>query len=153
MKSESNDEKAEAIRIVADMPTDDAIIACLEAGRGIVMPAPPVYTLPALSADDAGISCSYQLDVDELLRIAVRNNDADRSMSIDYGTAYFCDNGSLVLECSLPCNNMFYTLIDGNDPVDICDKAMSVLENIKNTVSKMQEKVFELSLSQKVKDN
>ena len=151
MKSESNDEKAEAIRIVADMPTDDAIIACLEAGRGTVMPASPAYTPPALSTDDAGISCSYQLDVDELLRIAVRNNDADRSMSIDYGTAYFCDNGSLVLECSFPSNNMFYTLIDGNDPVDICDKAMSVLENIKNTVSKMQEKVFELSLSQKVK--
>ena len=151
MKSESNDEKAEAIRIVADMPTDDAIIACLDAGRGTVMPAPPAYTLPALSTEDAGISCSYQLDVDELLRIAVRNNDADRSMSIDYGTAYFCDNGSLVLECSFPSNNMFYTLIDGNDPVDICDKAMSVLENIKNTVSKMQEKVFELSLSQKVK--
>lgn len=151
MKSESNDEKAEAIRIVADMPTDDAIIACLEAGRGIVMPAPPACTLPALSTDDAGISCSYQLDVDELLRIAVRNNDADRSMSVDCGTAYFCDNGSLVVECSFPSNNMFYMLIDGNNPVDICDKAMSVLENIKNTVSKMQEKVFELSLSQKVK--
>ena len=150
MKSESNDEKAEAIRIVADMPTDDAIIACLEAGRGIVMSASPACTLPALS-NDASISCSYQLDVDELLRIAVRNNDADRSMSIDYGTAYFCDNGSLVLECSFPSNNMFYTLIDGNDPVNICDKAMSVLEDIKNTVSKMQEKVFELSLSQKVK--
>ena len=145
MKSESNDEKAEAIRIVADMPTDDAIIACLEEGRGTVMPASP-----ALS-NDAGISCSYQLDVDELLRIAVRNNDADRSMSIDYGTAYFCDNGSLVLECSFPSNNMFYMLIDGNNPVDICDKAMSALENIKSTVSKMQEKVFELSLSQKVK--
>lgn len=150
MKSESNDEKAEAIRIVADMPTDDAIIACLDAGRGTVMPAPPAYTLPALS-NDASISCSYQLDVDELLRIAVRNNDADRSMSIDYGTAYFCDNGSLVLECSFPSNNMLYMLIDGNNPVDVCDKAMSALENIKNTVSKMQEKVFELSLSQKVK--
>ena len=55
MKSESNDEKAEAIRIVADMPTDDAIIACLEEGRGIVMPAPPACTLPALS-NDASIS-------------------------------------------------------------------------------------------------
>ena len=151
MKSKSNDEKAEAIRIVTDMPTDDAIIACLEEGRGIVMPASPAYTLPALSADDAGISCNYQLDVDELLRIAVRNNDADRSMSIDYGTAYFCDNGSLVLECSFPSGNTFHMLIDGNDPVDICDKAMSVLEGMKNTVSKMQEKVFELSLSQKVK--
>ena len=150
MKSESNDEKAEAIRIVADMPTDDAIIACLDAGRGTVMPASPAYTPPTLS-NDASISCSYRLDVDELLRIAVRNNDADRSMSIDYGTAYFCDNGSLVLECSFPSNNTFYTLIDGNDPVDICDKAMSVLEGIKNTVSKMQEKVFELSLSQKAK--
>ena len=150
MKSESNDEKAEAIRIFADMPTDDAIIACLEEGRGTVMPAPPACAPPALS-NDAGISCSYRLDVDELLRIAVRNNDADRSMSIDYGTAYFCDNGSLVLECSFPSNNMFYMLIDGNNPVDICDKAMSALENIKNTVSKMQEKVFELSLSQKVK--
>jgi hypothetical protein len=40
MKSKSNDEKAEAIRIVADMSTDDAIIACLDAGRGTVMPAP-----------------------------------------------------------------------------------------------------------------
>ena len=150
MKSESNDEKAEAIRIVADMSTDDAIIACLDAGRGTVMPAPPACTPPTLS-NDASISCSYQLDVDELLRIAVRNNDADRSMSIDYGTAYFCDNGSLVLECSFPSNNMFYMLIDGNDPVDVCDKAMSVLEDIKSTVSKMQEKVFEMSLSQKAK--
>lgn len=150
MKSKSNDEKAEAIRIVADMPTDDAIIASLDAGRGTVMPAPPACTPPTLS-DDASISCSYRRDVDELLRIAVRNNDVDRSMSIDYGTAYFCDNGSLVLECSFPSNNMFYMLIDGNDPVDICDKAMSVLEDIKSTVSKMQEKVFELSLSQKVK--
>ena len=153
MKSESNDEKAEAIRIVADMPTDDAIIACLEAGRGTVMPASPAYTPPALSTDDAGISCSYQLDVDELLRIAVRNNDADRSISIDYGTAYFCDNGSLFLECSFPNNNMFHMLINGNGPVNVCDKAMSVLEGMKNTVSKMQEKVFELSLSQKVKDD
>lgn len=150
MKSESNDEKAEAIRIVADMPTDDAIIACLEAGRGIVMPASPAYTLPALS-NEASISCSYQLDVDELLRIAVRNNDADRSISTDCGTAYFCDDGSLVLECSFPNSNTFRVLIDGNNPVDICDKAMSVLEGMKNTVSKMQEKVFELSLSQKVK--
>ena len=150
MKSKSNDEKAEAIRIVADMPTDDAIIACLESGRGTVMPAPPSYTPPALS-NDAGISCSYQLDVDELLRIAVRNNDSDRSISTDYGTAYFCDDGSLVLECSFPSGNMFHMLINGNDPVDICDKAMSVLEDIKGTVSKMQEKVFELSLSQKVK--
>lgn len=150
MKSKSNDEKAEAIRIVADMSTDDAIIASLDAGRGTVMPAPPACTPPALS-NDASISCSYRLDVDELLRIAVRNNDADRSMSIDYGTAYFCDNGSLVLECSFPSNNMFYMLIDGNNPVDVCDKAMSVLEDIKNTVSKMQEKVFELSLSQKAK--
>lgn len=150
MKSESNDEKAEAIRIVADMSTDDAIIASLDAGRGTVMPASPTCMPPTLS-NDASISCSYRLDVDELLRIAVRNNDADRSMSIGYGTAYFCDNGSLVLECSFPSNNMFYMLIDGNDPVNVCDKAMSVLEDIKSTVSKMQEKVFELSLSQKAK--
>ena len=152
MKSESNDEKAEAIRIVADMPTDDAIIACLESGNGIVMPASPAYsgTLPALS-NEAGISCNYQLDVDELLRIAVRNNDSDRSISTDCGTAYFCDDAPLVLECSFPNSNTFHMLIDGNNPVNVCDKAMYVLEGMKNTVSKMQEKVFELSLSQKVK--
>lgn len=48
---------------------------------------------------------------------------------------------------------MFHMLIDGNDPVNVCDKAVSVLEDIKSMVTKMQEKVFELSLSQKVKDD
>ena len=155
MKSESNDKKVGdiiadsngEIGIITDILTDGAIVASLQECPGIIVPATQGY------ADTFATFGSFEPDADTLLRIAVRDHDADRSMSVDCGTAYFCDNGSLVVECSFPCNNMFHMLIDGNDPVNVCDKAVSVLEDIKSMVTKMQEKVFELSLSQKVKDD
>lgn len=155
MKSESNDKKVGdiiadsngEIGIITDMLTDGAIVASLQKCPGIIVPATQGYS------DTFATLGSFEPDADTLLRIAVRDHDADRSMSVDCGTAYFCDNGSLVVECSFPCNNMFHMLIDGNDPVNVCDKAVSVLEDIKSMVTKMQEKVFELSLSQKVKDD
>lgn len=155
MKSESNDKKVGdiiadsngEIGIITDILTDGAIVASLQECPGIIVPATQGYS------DTFATLGSFEPDTDTLLRIAVRDHDADRSMSVDCGTAYFCDNGSLVVECSFPCNNMFHMLIDGNDPVNVCDKAVSVLEDIKSMVTKMQEKVFELSLSQKVKDD
>ena len=155
MKSESNDKKVGDIiadsngefGIITDILTDGAIVASLQECPGIIVPATQGYS------DTFATLGSFEPDADTLLRIAVRDHDADRSMSVDCGTAYFCDNGSLVVECSFPCNNMFHMLIDGNDPVNVCDKAVSVLEDIKSMVTKMQEKVFELSLSQKVKDD
>ena len=155
MKSESNDKKVGdiiadsngEIGIITDILTDGAIVASLQKCPGIIVPATQGYS------DTFATLGSFEPDADTLLRIAVRDHDADRSMSVDCGTAYFCDNGSLVVECSFPCNNMFHMLIDGNDPVNVCDKAVSVLEDIKSMVTKMQEKVFELSLSQNVKDD
>lgn len=155
MKSESNDKKVGdiiadsngEIGIITDILTDGAIVASLQECPGIIVPATQGYS------DTFATLGPFEPDTDTLLRIAVRDHDADRSMSVDCGTAYFCDNGSLVVECSFPCNNMFHMLIDGNDPVNVCDKAVSVLEDIKSMVTKMQEKVFELSLSQKVKDD
>ena len=155
MKSKSNDKKVGdiiadsngEIGIITDILTDGAIVASLQECPGIIVPATQGYS------DTFATLGSFEPDTDTLLRIAVRDHDADRSMSVDCGTAYFCDNGSLVVECSFPCNNMFHMLIDGNDPVNVCDKAVSVLEDIKSMVTKMQEKVFELSLSQKVKDD
>lgn len=163
MKSESNDKKVGdiivntngEIGVVTDMSTNGAIITMLEAGPGIEVSASPVYPYVLTKSDISACidHCDYSpSDVDTLLKNAVRDHDADRSIFIDYGTAYFCDDGSLVVECSFPSNNMFHMLIDGNDPVKVCDKAMSVLEDIKNMVSKMQDKVFELSLSQPQKE-
>lgn len=155
MKLESNDKKVGdiiadsngEIGIITDILTDGAIVASLQECPGIIVPATQGYS------DTFATLGPFEPDADTLLRIAVRDHDADRSMSVDCGTAHFCDNGSLVVECSFPCNNMFHMLIDGSDPVNVCDKAVSVLEDIKSMVTKMQEKVFELSLSQKVKDD
>ena len=143
MKSKSN-------ILVTSSPasTDGATITGLEAGSGINVPACPVYS--GMPAPDV---CHSQPDVDRLLKNAVRKHDAYRSISIDYGTAYFCDDGSLFVECSLPCSNMLHMLVDEHDAVKSCDEALRVLEDMKNMISKMQEKVFELSLSQKAKDD
>jgi hypothetical protein len=165
MKSESNDKEVGNIMvningeigIVTEISTDSPVITRFEEGSGIIIPASPVsygtFVTTGISALDESVNYCIQPDVDTLLRNAVRDHNADRSISIDCGTAYFCDNGSLVVECSFPSNNMFHMLIDGDDPVNVCDKAMSVLEDIKSMVSKMQEKVFELSLSQRAKDD
>lgn len=143
MKSKSN-------ILVASLPasTDGAIITGLEAGSGIDVSTSLVYS--GMPAPDVYYS---QSDVDALLKSAVMKHDADRSISIDYGTAYFYDDGSLFVECSLPCNNMLHMLVDEHDAVKSCDEALRVLEDMKNMISKMQEKAFELSLSQKAKDD
>lgn len=143
MKSKSN-------ILVTSSPasTEGATITGLEAGSGIVVSTCPVYS--GMPAQDI---CCSQPDVDTLLKNAVMKHDAYRSISIDYGTAYFCDDGSLFVECSLPCNNMLHMLVDEHDAVKSCDEALRVLEDMKNMISKMQEKVFELSLSQKAKDD
>lgn len=97
--------------------------------------------------------CYSGPDTETLLKNAVMEHDADRSISIKAGTAYFCDDGSLFVECSLPCNNMLHMLVDEHDAVKSCDEAMRVLEDMKSMISEMQEKVFELSLSQRAKDD
>lgn len=151
MKSKSN-------ILVTSSPasTEGATITGLEAGSGIVVSTCPVYfstTTQSGIFDGSGVVCCSQPDVDTLLKNAVMKHDAYRSISIDYGTAYFCDDGSLFVECSLPCNNMLHMLVDEHDAVKSCDEALRVLEDMKNMISKMQEKVFELSLSQKAKDD
>ena len=117
------------------------------AGSGIAIS--PVLT--SYSGMDAELYS--RPDTETLLKNAVREHDADRSISIKAGTAYFCDDGSLFVECSLPCSNMLHILVDEHDAVKSCDEAMRVLEDMKSMISEMQEKVFELSLSQKAKDD
>jgi hypothetical protein len=122
------------------------------AGSGIaISPVLTSYASICYSGMDAELYS--RPDTETLLKNAVREHEADRSISIKAGTAYFCDDGSLFVECSLPCSNMLHILVDEHDAVKSCDEAMRVLEDMKSMISEMQEKVFELSLSQKVKDD
>ncbi len=71
-------------------------------------------------------------------------------MQCEDGSVHFCDNGSIALSCELECSNKIYILIDGGkDAIDTCDIAIGKLEAMKKTLTTMQEKVFELSLSQR----
>lgn len=91
--------------------------------------------------------------IDDALKNAVRNHGNDKSIRIRYGTAYFCEDGSLVMECTLPFGNNVYMMIDEGDAMRNCDEAMKAMEEMKEELSRMQEKVFELSLRQRRNDD
>lgn len=89
------------------------------------------------------------IDYDGVLKNAIEGHDASYSYTGDEGQVHFCSDGALVVKAELPCNNSFFVLTNENDPVKSCDKAMQILENIKYKINSLQERIFELSLSQK----
>ena len=101
------------------------------------------------TSPDAGSICAV-IDYDGVLKNAIEGHDASYSYTGDEGQVHFCSDGALVVKAELPCNNSFFVLTDENDPVKSCDKAMQILENIKDKINSLQERVFELSLSQKI---
>ena len=90
-------------------------------------------------------------DPDFTIRQALAGHESDGSTDCcDEGVVHFFPEGSVSVHCNLPCNNALFLIAEGGDAVQSCDIAMKRLEEMKETIERMQRKVFELSLQQKV---
>lgn len=93
-------------------------------------------------------------DADAIIRQALENHESDGSTEMcEDGCAHFFKDGSVAVQCRLPCDNSVHFLAKGDDVMGSCDIAIKELENMKKAIERMQEKVFELSLQQRKNDD
>ena len=95
-------------------------------------------------------TCEYKIEptIDDLLSEAMREHSPSQYDTDDDGTIYFCRDGSLSVNCKLPCKNEIHIYAEKNDHNESADLAMKMLEEMKERIDDIQKRIFELSLKQ-----
>lgn len=135
--------------VIGDIIVSSSGVMKIVGGNGIQINAGTSIPCEIFTTKSYG-TATYRYDYDSVLKTAMEDHGAGKSYEGDEGKAYFCEDGALVVKAELPCNNDFFIMVDEHDAMKSCDVALKELENIKEKINSLQEKVFELSLSQKV---
>ena len=149
----------EVAKILGDIVVNDESEICVigdENGGVIKIPQQPYPSVHIASVgwSSSTIDICSRPDKDKLLRMAMDENSSEKSLQCENGSVHFCNDGSIALSCELECSNSIYILVNGGrDAIETCDIAIEKLEKMKKMLTTMQEKVFELSLSQRKVDD
>lgn len=95
-------------------------------------------------------TCAYKIEpnIDDILREAMLEHSPSQYDTDDDGTIYFGRDGSISVNCKLPCRNDIHIYVEKSDHNESADWAIKMLEEMKERIDDIQKRIFELSLNQ-----